>query len=182
MSRTTDGMTAEQLAGMPDDGNRYELVEGVLRMMSPAGFRHGRIAAKLLRRIGTHVEEHGLGETSAAETGFLVGRHPDTVLAPDIAFVSSDRLRPYFGHVGYLPLAPDLVAEVVSPSDRASEIEAKVQAWLNAGARLVLVVAPQDATVREYRPDRPVDIHASGSIDLDDVVTGFRLDVAELFV
>ena len=68
--------TAEQLATLPDDGNRYELVDGVLRTMSPAESRHGRIAARLLVRITNHVEQHRLGETYAAQTGFLIQRSP----------------------------------------------------------------------------------------------------------
>lgn len=88
MSNTTDQLTtAEQLAARPNDGKRYELVDGVLRMMSPAGNRHGRIAAKLLVRLATHVEQRNLGATYAAETGFLIRQRPDTVRAPDVAFV-----------------------------------------------------------------------------------------------
>ena len=82
MSHTCRVTTSDELLAMPDDGHRYELVEGELRMMSPAGGRHGRIAAKLARRLGDHVEQHGLGETFAAETGFLLRRDPDTVRAP----------------------------------------------------------------------------------------------------
>ena len=81
MSQDTRIMTADRLLAMPDDGKRYELVEGKLRMMSPAGGRHGRIALKLGRRIGDYVEQQNLGETFAAETGFLLQKNPDTVRA-----------------------------------------------------------------------------------------------------
>ena len=81
----------------------------------------------------------------------------------------------------FLPIAPDFVAEVVSPNDRASEVEAKVEAWLDAGVRLVLVVDPQTATVRAHRPGSPAESHTAGRVDLNDVLPGFRLDVAELF-
>lgn len=182
MSNTSDQLTtAEQLAARPDDGNRYELVDGVLRMMSPAGNRHGRIAARLLVRITNHVEQHDLGETYAAETGFLIQRSPDTVRAPDVAFVAGGRLEEFAGQIGYLPLAPDLVAEVVSPSDRSSDVEAKVQGWLDAGVRIVLAVDPQNLTIREYRFEGRIRVFSSGLVDLDDILAGFRLDVAELF-
>jgi Uma2 family endonuclease len=182
MPNTTDQLaTAEQLAAMPDDGKRYELVEGVLHMMSPAGGEHGRIAAKLLRRLGGFVERQDLGETYAAETGFLIQRNPDTVRAPDVAFVKSARLAELVDRSGYLSLAPDLAAEVVLPSDSSSEVEAKALAWLKAGVRVVLVVDPQTATVRDYRsPDR-IHVHLDGFVDLSDVLPGFQLDVAELF-
>lgn len=174
-------MTAEQLANRPDDGNRYELVQGVLQMISPAGNRHGRIAAKLLVRITNHAEQHDLGTTYAAETGFLIQRKPDTVRAPDVAFVARGRLEAFADHAGYLPLAPDLVAEVVSPSDRSSDIEAKIQSWLDAGVRVVPAVDPQLATIREYRSGSPIRAYTDGFVDLGDVLAGFQLDVTELF-
>ena len=182
MSNTTDQViTAEQLAALPDDGKRYELVDGVLHMMSPAGSRHGRIAAKLLRRIGVFVEQQEIGETYTAETGFLIQRNPDTVRAPDVAYVSRQRLSRYPDDIGYLPLAPDLVAEVVSPSDRSSQVEAKAQAWLDAGVQVVLVVDPQTSTVREHRSGKPIRVYSEGFVELNVVLPGFRLDVAELF-
>ena len=182
MSNTTDQVTtAEQLAARPDDGKRYELVEGALRMMSPAGNRHGRIAARLLVRITNHVEQRNLGATYAAETGFLIQRSPDTVRAPDVAYVAGGRLEAFADHAGYLPIAPDLVAEVVSPSDSSSDVEAKVQDWLDAGVQVVLAVDPQNSTVREYRSESQIRVYSGGFVDLDDVLAGFRLDVAELF-
>ncbi|MCO6458528.1 MAG: Uma2 family endonuclease [Pirellulaceae bacterium] len=182
MPNTTDQVTtAEQLAAMPNDGKRYELVEGVLHMMSPAGSEHGEIAAKLLVRIANHVEPRRIGKTFAAETGFLIRRDPDTVLAPDVSFVSFDRLGRLTRHPGYLPLAPDLVAEVVSPSDRFGDVETKARTWIEAGVLIVLVVDPQSATIRDYRSADRIQVHSDGFLDLDDVLPGFQLDVADLF-
>ena len=181
MAQSTDHLTtAEQLAELPADGRRYELVDGVLRMMSPAGGRHGRVAAKLLIRIANHVERHGLGVTFAAETGFVLRRSPDTVRAPDVAYVSRDHLGQYADHAGYLPLVPDLVGEVVSPGDRRSDVEAKAAAWLEAGVRVVLVVDPQSGTTSVHRPGDQVQSHTTGAADLNDVLPGFQLDVGEL--
>jgi Uma2 family endonuclease len=181
MAHDTRVMTADELLAMPDDGRRYELVQGELRMMSPAGGRHGRIAMKLARRLGDFVETHALGETYAAETGFLLRRDPDTVRAPDWAFVSQQRLGAFADYPGYLPLAPDLVAEVVSPSDLSSDVEEKALDWLAAGVKVVLVVDPQTRTIREYRSAREIRIHDQGMLDLGSVLTGCQLDVAELF-
>ena len=181
MVDTTDQLTAEQLAAMPDNGNRCELVDGVLHMMSPAGGRHGRIAGKLFLRIGNHVEHHRLGVTFAPETGFLLHRNPDTVRAPDVSFVSLARLGQLGDYPGYLPLSPDLVAEVVSPQDDASEVEAKANAWLQAGVSVALVVDPQTRSIREYRPQSQLQVYNEGAIDLGDILPGFELDVAELF-
>ncbi len=181
MSQDTRIMTASELLAMPDDGRRYELVQGTLRMMSPAGGRHGRIALKLARRLGDYVEQHDLGATFAAETGFLLERDPDTVRAPDVAFVSHARLGNFADLPGYLPIAPDLVAEVVSPSDRSSEIEEKTIGWLSAGVAVVLVVDPQTKTIRDYRATHGMRVYTEGAIDLGEAITGFRLDVSELF-
>ncbi|MCO6456757.1 MAG: Uma2 family endonuclease [Pirellulaceae bacterium] len=173
--------TAEQLAAMHSDEQRYELVAGAVRMMSPAGFRHGRIAGKLLRRIGDHVERHELGETCAAETGFLLTRDPDTVRAADVAFVSRQRLGKLIHHAGYLPLAPDLVAEVLSPNDRQSDVDSRIDQWLAAGVRIVLVVAPSSATILVRRPSGDSEAYTSGQVDLGDALPGFQLDVDDLF-
>lgn len=182
MPKTTDRWTtAEQLATLPDDGMRYELVNGVLNIMSPAGGEHGAVAAVLLTSISVHARQHGLGKTYAAETGFLIQQNPDTVLAPDASFVSTERLRSLAKHAGYLPLAPDLVAEVVSPNDHPRDVEAKAQAWLDAGVQVVLIVDPQTSMIQVRRPARASEVHSEGFVDLNDVLPGFQLDVRQLF-
>lgn len=181
MSQDTRVTTADELLAMPDDGKRYELVQGELRMMSPAGARHGRIAQKLLRRLGNQVEQNDLGETFAAETGFLLKQNPDTVRAPDVAFVSHARLGKLADHPGYLPVTPNLVAEVVPPNESSSEVEQKAFDWLAAGVTVVLVVDPQTKTIRDYRSMQEVRVYVAGLIDLSHVMAGCGLDVSELF-
>ena len=184
MTATTGSqwVTAEQLARMPDDGNRYELVEGVLHMMSPAGGRHGKITVRLTTRLAVYVEAHQLGTVFAAETGFLTHRDPDTVRAPDVAFVSRERLEPLGEVVGFVPLAPDLVVEVTSPSDTYSQIEDKVMAWLRAGVRMVLVVDPATRSVRLQRGTGVgLVLDDRQEIDVGDLVPGWRVPVGEIF-
>lgn len=173
-------MTAEQLLELPDDGMRHELVEGVLRTTAPAGARHGLIAARLLVRLGTFVQTHRLGEFFAAETGFRLRRDPDTVRAPDVAFVGADRAAEA-GVPGFPALAPDLVAEVVSPSDRAVDVVGKALAWLDAGVRLVWVVDPQNRTVTVYRQDGVAVLRGGDVLDGEDVLPGFALPLEELW-
>ena len=173
-------MTAEQLLQLPDDGMRHELVEGELRTMAPAGARHGLIAAALLVRVGSFVEERRSGAVLAAETGFRLRRDPDTVRAPDVAFVRADRLAE--AEVpGFAELAPDLVAEVVSPNDRAAEVTGKALAWLDAGVRLVWVVDPEIRTVTVYRRDGVTVLRAGDVLDGEDVLPGFVLPLPELW-
>ncbi len=143
----TRRMTAEALAALPADGYHYDLIDGELHRMSPPGAEHGEIAFEISRRIGNHAVERGLGRVYAAETGFLLGRDPDTVLAPDVAFVRAERLPPRAERRGYLPLAPDLVVEVMSPSDRNADVEQKVGRYLESGVRLVWLVDPGSRTL-----------------------------------
>ena len=130
--------TAAELERLPDDGFRYELVCGELRKMTPAGNEHGRIAALLTVSLGQHVLANRLGSIYAAETGFRLASDPDTVRAPDAAFVSQARLDAVGAVAGYWPGAPDLVVEVVSPGDRYGEVAEKVADWLAAGTQMVV--------------------------------------------
>jgi Uma2 family endonuclease len=182
MSVSSNPITADQLLGMPDDGKRYELLEGVIQMMSPAGGRHGSVAFDLAFALGQHVKSKGLGSVFAAETGFLISTDPDTVRAPDVAFVRHKRMQELENLDGYLPLAPDLVGEVVSPNDSTSEVEAKSQMWLAAGVRMVLVVDPANETIRVYCTPSQIDVfHHGDTIDATDVVEGWKLKVADVF-
>ena len=178
--QTAAPMTAQQLSELSDDGARYELVEGVLRTMTPAGGEHGRTGARLLVRMGAFVERERLGEVFTAETGFLLRRNPDTVRAPDVAFVRTERAA-QTRVPGFPALAPDLVAEVVSPSDRAVEITGKALAWLDAGVRLVWVVDPQNRTVTVHRPDGTTVLRGRDQLNGEDVLPGFVLSLAELW-
>lgn len=149
---STASVTMEALAALPDDEHRYDLLRGELRRMPPGGFEHGAIVATVTARLDALVRERRLGRVVGAETGFVLGRDPDTVLAPDAAFVRGERLPPPEQRKGFLELAPDLVVEVVSPSDRASEVTEKALLWLDAGVRLVWVIYPDPRVVAVYRP------------------------------
>ena len=174
--------TAEQLLAMRDDGHRYELVRGKLTMMSPAGNEHGRIAGRILRRLGDYVEVNDLGETYTAETGFLISTSPDTVRAPDAAYVSHDRLASVEPTRGYLPLAPDLVVEVVSPNDSFSDVEAKARQWLEAGTRIVLVADPANSKLRVYRNQGEIRVLSEGdTFSAGEVCGEWQLTVNDAF-
>lgn len=173
-------MTAEELLRLQPLHQRSELVEGVMQVREPAGFRHGEIALRIAVLIGTHVTQHRLGNTFAAGTGFILSRNPDTVRAPDVAFVSRDRLPPRDTR-GFAELAPDLVVEVLSPDDRPGEVLGKVGDWLSAGCRLVWVVDAERREVRVYRADGSVAVVAAGGeVDGENVLPGLRLAVADV--
>ncbi len=167
---------------MPDDGFRYELARGELRRTALAGHVHGRIAARLGWRLAEHVEANNLGEAYAAGTGSLLSSNPDTVRAPDVGFVSRERAEEIGDTDGYLPVAPDMAAEVLSPNDTYTEVEEKAIEWLEAGTRMVLVVDPRRRTVTVYRTLTDITILTEDS-DLDgaDVVPGWTMSVSDLF-
>ncbi len=167
---------------MPPDGWRYELVHGELRKMGPAGNEHGQIAARVLWRLARHVETNCLGVVFAAETGFLIGRAPDTVRAPDVAFVSQSRLEEVGQVEGYWPGAPDLVVEVVSPTDRDKDVKEKTSDWLEAGTRMVLIVDPRKRIVTVYRSLHEIAIlNSCDMLSGEDVVPGWQVAVSEIF-
>ena len=188
MVSATDLMTADQLLEYDDRGMRTELVRGRLVVREPAGYRHGTIAALVLSRILAYVEAkqaashspHPLGNVLAAETGFTLNRSPDTVRAPDVAFVAWDR-RPK-STLGFAELAPDLAVEVLSPGDRPGEVLAKVADWLTAGTSLVWVIDPDRHTARVYRADGSAAILGDGeSLDGEKTLPGFTLPISALF-
>ena len=174
--------TAEELICLPSDERRLELVKGKLYEMAPAGGRHGRVAMRIGRLLDTYVESTGLGQVFAAETGFTLQRNPDTVRAPDAAFVAQGRMPPGETPDGYLALAPDLAVEVISPNDRPQEVREKVADWLNAGTRLVWVIYPSSRTVTVHRPPSSIEeMGGEDTLDGAEVIPGFSCVLGELF-
>jgi Uma2 family endonuclease len=183
MSMTLQTFTAEELFKMPKDGFRYELVKGELRKMSPAGSEHGAIIVKVTIRLGQHVESNKLGVCFGAETGFKIATDPDTVRAPDVAFVSREHIPESGITKKFWPGAPDLAVEVLSPGDSYEEVDEKVGDWLAAGTRAVWVVNPRKRSVTVYHSTKDVErLSESDELDGGDVVPGFRCKVSEIFV
>ena len=175
-------MTAEELCHLPDDGNRHELIDGVLTTMPPAGFEHGYVEVNVAVHVAQFVKQHQLGQVVGGETGFFLGRGPDTVLAPDVAFVSTARLPAPDQRARFADVVPDLVVEIVSPSDRPGEVTEKALRWVEAGVGLTWVVHPERRMVAVYEPGGVVHlVHEDEELDGGEVLPGFRLPVVELF-
>lgn len=150
-------------------------------MMSPAGPQHGGVANELAYLLTAAVKAQRAGKVFVAETGFLIARNPDTVRAPDVAFVSAARLKD-MPKRGFFPGAPDLVAEVLSPDDSASAVLSKAGQWIAAGVRVVLLVDPEQKSIAVYRGDQPMQsLSTADSLDLNDVVRGCAIAVADVF-
>lgn len=172
-------MTAEELLAMPDDGfHHYELVKGELLTMSPAGYEHGTIAALVAGSLVQHVKKHKLGRVAVAQAGYVLERDPDTVREPDISFVAAERdlrTREFF------PGAPDLAVEVLSPSDRATAVNAKVRQYLAAGTRMVVVIEPEKQSATIHTPTATTRLNSDDSLFGGEVVPGWSLPLRELF-
>jgi Uma2 family endonuclease len=179
---STRALTAEELLRLPDDDRRLELIEGELREMPPAGAEHGTVAFHIAALLQGHITAHDAGRGFAAETGFLLARDPDTVRAPDAAFVSRERAERAGRVLGYWPGAPDLAVEVVSPGDAYSQLHDKALAWLAAGTQLVLVADPATRRVTLYRSPADVTVlEGDQAVDCDPILPGFAPPARALF-
>lgn len=183
-------MTAEQLLGYEIPGKRVELVRGQLVVREPASFRHGALSLRLGVALANHLTQEQTqqgwslprGRLATADPGFTLSRSPDTVRAPDIAYVSRARHADPMPD-GFPELAPDLAVEVRSPSDRVGAVVAKVGDWLSAGTAMVWVVDPPRQSVVVYRADGSVTVLGQGdALDGDAVLPGFSYPLAALFV
>ncbi len=182
MHVSTATITAEDLAKMSFESRRVELVRGEVIATAPAGAVHGEIAMTLGALIYAFVRANRLGVVYAAETGFVLARDPDTVRAPDVAFVAAERAAQQRSSTGFFEGPPDLAVEVVSPNDTAEDVEAKVLDYLTAGAHMVWVVRPRTRTVTVYRSLREVQVLRPGdTLDGGDVLPGFTAPVETLF-
>ena len=174
-------LTAEDLWKIVADGSRYELSKGELVPMTPVGIPHSAIVMRLGKFLSIHVDENRLGLVGT-EGGFKLHKNPDTVRAPDIAFISRTRLEPEGIPEAFADFPPDLAVEVLSPGDTASEVARKVDEYLAAGVSLIWVVDPSLRQVTVYRSLQDIKIFsAEENLDGGEVLPGFRVKVAAIF-
>lgn len=175
-------LTAEQYLARPDGGKATELVRGRVVDIPPANFRHGHLCNRIGRLLGNFVDDHTLGWVVSNDAGVVTRRGPDTVRGPDVAYFSYARVPKDRPPDGYPSVAPELVFEVRSPSDRWPAITAKVGEYLTAGVLVVCVVDPETESVAVYSGDEtPRRLTADDALTLPDVLPAFRLGVRHLF-
>ena len=180
--RSSTITTADELLRLPDDGFRYELVRGELRQTTPSGYAHGVMVGNLTAALGAFVRAHQLGHICAAETGFKISRQPDTVRAPDIAFIRQARRGSDPLPEGFYEGAPDLAVEVLSPSDTLPHVEEKVGQWLRAGCAMVWVVNPKNRSVTVHKAaEAERMLGEAETLDGDELLPGFAIAVADIF-
>jgi Uma2 family endonuclease len=173
--------SAGELLALPRGRWRYELVAGELRVYPPTGARHGEVAAVLGARLAMAARTGRAGIVLYA-AGFRLASDPDTVRAPDVAFLRADRVPGGTIPPGHLPGAPDLAVEVLAPTDRTLDVEDRVDDYLGAGSRLVWVVNPKHGRVTVHPLDAPARVLGPDDrLDGGEVVPGFACRVRELF-
>jgi Uma2 family endonuclease len=172
-------LTAEDLGALPEE-QRGELIRGEMTPPTPPrGNPQWTIVGRLIGELGRVAKERHLGDVGPSG-GFILGRDPDTVLAPDVAFVRAGRLPA--DQTGFMPLAPDLAVDVISPANSAPDMSRRVRLSLDAGVRLVWIVDPYERTVTAYAPDRTARIFVDEeTLDGGDVLPGFELPVGQVF-
>lgn len=176
-------ITAEEFWEMPEiPGTWLELVDGEVVEVPGAGMLHTLIVALIYKLIDAHVAEHSLGYAFPDGLAYIVGRDPDRVRIPDVSFLSSERM-PEGGILeGFVPSAPDLAVEIVSPHDKAEYLHAKVYDYLQAGTQLVWVVWPSRQSVTVHAADGYArELGHDDELDGGDILPGFGVRVAELF-
>jgi Uma2 family endonuclease len=175
-------LTAEEFERLPDDGKRYELIDGELREMPPTVYWHGEVEVNLGTLLNVHVRAHGLGRVSCGEILCIVRRNPDRVRAADIVFIRQERVPPLEARQHIMGVIPDLIVEILSKHDTVEEVSDKIDDWLGAGVQMLWIVDPFRHTVTIYQPGRdPMMLGEHGILEGDPVVLGFRCPVAEIF-
>ena len=175
-------LTAEQFAERPDPGYPEELVRGRIVPMPMPKPRQGEICSKADRILGVYAEERDLGRVLCNDTGVITERGPDTVRGADISFYSFARVPKGPLPDRYLDISPDLVVEVLSPSDRWPKVLAKVAEYLDAGTTVVLVLDDERRQVHFYRVDGATRLlGAEEELSIPDLLGEFRVRVGRFF-
>jgi Uma2 family endonuclease len=175
-------MTAEEFMNLPDDDLRHELINGEVITMPLPKFPHSRAAMRLGVPLLKFVSDHDLGEFFISEVGFQLTWNPDTVLGPDLAFISKERLKEVGEVEGYWQGPPDLAVEVRSPGDRRGKVNKKISQWLGFGTKQVWIVEPKHSTVTVYRSETDTTMFSgSDFLEAEDLFPGFRLSLDRIF-
>ena len=174
-------LTGEELLDMGDIGP-YELVEGRIIKMSPTKMPHGVFEMRLARHLGNFIEEHNFGVLMGGEIGLYTHRDPDTIRAADLLFISHERLAKATPG-GFLDVTPEMIVEILSPSDRWVDVRKKLREYFEIGVRVVLVVEPDEQVISVYRSTTDVqELSLIDVLKIEDVLPGFALALADLFV
>lgn len=174
-------ITAEDLLAMGSDAP-YELLNGELIEMSPSYTDHSRIGLFIGGQLDAFSRRSKLGFATQSDGGYFIGHNPDTVLAPDAAFVRRERIPSGHDFRSFFPGAPDIAVEVVSPSESTGDTAQKVALYTKSGVPLIWIVYPKHRKITVHRfGEPPVTLGESDTITGEDILPGFSMAVAEVF-
>jgi Uma2 family endonuclease len=166
---------------LPSGDVDYELDHGRLIVMVPPGESHASVQAFLAAELVNQGQRKRHGR-AYSEVGIVLSRNPDTVLGADLAFIGKSKLPVRNSREGYLETIPDLVVEIRSKNDTRAELERKAAEYLSAGVGIVLIADPDAKTIADHRSGAEPRVYlARETLALDELIPGFRLDLAECF-
>lgn len=175
-------LTADEYLLLPENGQATELVRGKLVAMNVPAPRHGAVCARIVRLLGPYLDSHDRGWLMSNDVGVITSRDPDTVRGADVAFYSYARVPKGSLREGYLSVAPELVFEVLSPSDRWSDVLAKIAEYLQADVSWVCVLDPQREAATVFSSDRPAwTLHGDHELAFPEILPGFTAKVSRFF-
>ena len=175
-------LTAEDLLRLNSQGIKGELIRGVLHETVSVGKVHARIAIRIGGEFDRYARRHRMGQVGGSDGGVFIERNPDTVREPDVYFVSADRLPLDDDSDGYLEVVPELVVEIVAPSDSETDVREKISMWLELGVSMALEVRPSERAVMVHRPGTsPMTLTGDDVLEVGDVLPGFSLPLSEIF-
>ena len=175
-------VTANELLEMDRRDIKGELIRGVFCEKMSSGTEHGEIAMLLGSGMINFVRPRRIGRVIGGDSGVFLEKGPDTVREPDIAYISADKLPLDIRVRGYLEIIPDLVAEIISPSDRPAQIHDKTRMWLSYGVRIVWEIHPERREVQVHQLGQPPTVLGEDdTLDGGDILPGFTLPVRDIF-
>ncbi|MFN8679408.1 MAG: Uma2 family endonuclease [Thermomicrobiales bacterium] len=177
---TTRQITIADVERNPPEGN-WELIRGEIFPVNPTSYRAARVTARILRLLDAYAETHQLGDVVGPDAGFVIFPDENTLVAPDVGFIASHRVPPAADQEHFARLAPDLVVEVMSPSDRMTDALRKIDLYLEAGVTVVWLVEPGPRTISVFEPDHaPRRLAGDEIIAAERVLPGFQMTVDDL--
>jgi Uma2 family endonuclease len=176
MSRLTVEELVKMQAQMPD--YRMELVDGEILVMSPSGYESDEVATRMSAKLFNWVDDRRLGRVTGSSAGFSLP-NSDT-RAPDVSFVFAARLRR--SPRSFAEIAPDLIVEVKSPTDRLTKLRAKIADFLNQGTRVGILIHPEQQWIEIYQSGQAVITLGNGDVlTIPDLLPGWQVEVSELW-
>jgi Uma2 family endonuclease len=177
-------LTAEEFLKLgPDELPEYcELVQGKVVEINVPAPRHGQVCAEFAFQLKLYCRQTNWGHIVTNDSGVVTKRNPDTVRGADIACYSYERLPQGPLPSGYLDAVPELIGEVLSPSDRWPQTLVKVAEYLEAGVGVVCVIDPEQQSIHVFRIDGlNAVLHDTDTLTLPTILPGFELPLQELF-